>query len=190
MNMRRIVIIGISILLIAGATVWWLMSTNNSPTSENTAENNTSETPMSEPINIPGFKYVVNKPASWTYGECGDTSTYVLFLAPTQEELGLCNSEEGGVVSISATPGDNRYPTSNLQTDEGVEFISETNITIDSQDALKVVYRLTDLDNKMTVYSFYDDLDTYTITYQQKPGASDQSEVVEHIVSTFKRNSL
>jgi len=141
-----------------------------------------------ERISTAGDSYTVPLPTGWLYELCEDSD--ILFLAPTEDLLGQCNSGYFGAISISRNGGDTRSE-SDPTSDPSAVDVEISEVTIDGQPATKVSYSIGESDFLTTgaVYVFYQifyEGNTYTLGTSSEPGEVSFTEELDSIVRSFR----
>lgn len=141
-----------------------------------------------ERISTAGDSYTVPLPTGWLYELCEDSD--ILFLAPTEDLLGQCNSGYFGAISISRNGGDTRSESDPTSDPSAVEVeISE--VTIDGQPATRVSYSIGESDFLTTgaeylFYQIFYEGNTYTLGTSSEPGEVSFTEELDSIVRSFR----
>lgn len=135
--------------------------------------------------------FSVELPDAWVFGTCADTE--IVFLAPSADKLGKCNTESFGTVSISKVPGDVREPETAFADAAVYGSVNYEVVTLDGAPGVKVSYTVLDsgelgyppVNTKMIRYTVFKDGNSYVIGYQQQPGDTDYAAVFEDIANSF-----
>lgn len=195
-NAHLFVIIAVVVVIIIGLVGWrvWDARKTEKPT-KSAASSTAAEEPAAEvTVNyvMPTDKsYRIGLPEGWATGVCGDNG---LFMAPTADELGKCQSESLGTVFVTPTDGNTGYGADYYAADPMYGGVTYTPVTIDGIKGYKVVYTVAteqmvgpSIGTKITQYVLFDGTQTYTITYQQNTGQPDLSALIQTSAETFER---
>lgn len=191
-----LIILILLFLAIAGLAGWriWDVSKSESKASSSSSSQKietSDETPPTtlERVSTASDSYSVSLPRGWAHSTCEDTD--ILFLAPSEELLGACNSGNFGAISISRNAGDTRAegdPTSDPTATE----VSVTSVTIDRQPATKTSYTvggeeaIVPVGTRFVRYQIFYEGNTYTLGTSQSPGGPSFIEELDGIVRTFR----
>jgi len=189
------------ILFILGITVFvgWRVWSSSSEDPVSGTTNSTNGSPQKdedsedpggtlERISTFSDSYSVNLPVGWYYSTCEGTD--ILFLAPSEDLLGKCDSGYFGAISISRNAGDRRAE-GDPSSDSTVTEVSVTEVTIDRQPATKVSYTvggdgdIIAIGTKFIRYQIFYEGNTYTIGTSNTPGETSFAEELDGIVRTF-----
>lgn len=142
-----------------------------------------------ERVSSPNNTYSVEIPDGWVSSSCNDVD--VLFLAPSPDLLGKCNSGFGGAISISRNDGDVRSESNPLNDPSATE-ISESRTTLGDQQATRTSYTIANGDGLIpdgTTFvrfqTFYNN-STYTLVTSHSPNASSFVGELDEIASSFR----
>ena len=185
-------------LAIAGFAGWrvWDMSRSEPATSSNSP----TPSPKSEaPEEIPaptlervsgaGDSYSVALPIGWVHRSCDDSN--ILFLAPSDDLLGKCNSDSFGVLSIGRNTGDTRAE-GDPASDPTATDVSVSSVTVDSQPATKTRYTVGSTESivpagtRFVRYQILYEGYTYTIGSTQMPDGASYTDQLDEIVGSFR----
>lgn len=198
---RRVPQILLTIGIAAGVgllvwNVWFSHNTELEPTPPKQTSQPNETVKIEEPkesekerVSSPNNTYSVEIPDGWVSSSCNDVD--VLFLAPSPDLLGKCNSGFGGTISISRNDGDVRSE-SNPSDDPNITNFSESEISLDDQPATRSRYTLTDgggfiADGTTFVIfqAFYNN-STYRLVTNYAPNGSSYISELDAIADSFQ----
>jgi len=198
---KRPLLVLLVVLLIAGVSfgVWyWQQRKIDDLNQQLIASKNTQQAPAApaDPVEVHlvgpiESSFTVALPDAWVFGVCPDTE--IIFLAPSADKLGKCNSESFGTVSISKVSGDVREPETAFADASVYGSVSYEVVTVNGVPGVKVGYTLLDngilgyppVNTKTVRYTLFKDGNSYVMGYQQQPGDTDYRAVFEDIATSF-----
>jgi hypothetical protein len=197
-----IILLIILVLAILGFVGWraWIAEESASDiphTSDTGSESETPEEPAEpEPTYAlpPSKAYRVAQPNEWVTRTCPD-SPDLLFLAPSSDKLGTCNSENGGTVAISKNGGNLSQPESYYTSNAEYSGVSYTAFSADGISGYKVSYTIAaenilgypPVGTQQTQYLLFDGTSSFTIVYTRLPGHADVSTAVQALAESFDK---
>ncbi len=193
--------------IIAVAGIWWYAMRNSTPAEDNsttTVVKTSTSSAKTATISATkdGFKtiqsnlgFIVTYPENWTTKSCEGSA---LFLSPTKDTLGHCDSDSLGVVSIIYYDDrDYQKDVSDLQTIDMSNFNNpvKTATTVGGKDAFKIsglfkkdIPGMGGKDAVWVLYTVNLSGKALSVRYYQSPTSSDVSKEFEQIVSSIKIN--
>lgn len=194
-----LILLLLAILGFAGWRIWKADDSGSEPpaTSESSPETDAAEEPAEpEPTYAmpPSGAYRVEQPDGWVKGTCADSSD-LLFLAPSNDKLGTCNSENGGTVAISKNNGDVSQPESYYTSNAEYGSVSYGTFTADGITGYKVSYEIVaesilgypPVGTEQTQYTLFDGTNSFVIVYTRLPGHADVSATVQALAESFDK---
>lgn len=192
-----LILLLILLLLVIGFVGWRVWDArSNEDTSSTSAPVEKDATPADEVVTVrpPSEGYQVTLPDTWVSSTCADTPD-LLFLAPTEDKLGTCNSESGGTVAIARNDGNIGYGADYYAADPYYGDAVYTPITIDGIAGYKVSYSVateTELGfppvgTQVVQYVLFDGTHTYTTTYTRMSGDPDLTTEVQTLAESFDK---
>jgi hypothetical protein len=203
----------IFILIIAVFAYWFLVlrpqveSQPKDTSTPSTKETNSSEKPASpsaendetedwKTFTSDKIGYSIKLPANWLTTKGADNESCVDnmdFFAPSNDLLGLCATEFGGLGVVQKINQDFEDYIENIIDTSTLKDSERTDATVGGAEAVRVsgTYNLTDDFNSLNgskTISYYIDQDgnVLLITYLGKPSWPDHSETFELIITTLK----
>lgn len=182
----------------------WTVYSKNKKTETSTAKSETkkaaapekSTTKRIEPTYVKpaGEAYRVALPATWVSGTCADNPD-ILFLAPTSDKLGKCQSEYFGTVALSKNAGNIGHNEEYYTSDDAYADVTYTATTIDGIAGYKVTYTVATANElgvpavgtKIVQYVLYDGANSYTISYSRTAAEADLTAVVQTLAESFDK---
>ncbi len=149
----------------------------------------TDEMPSTlERISTASDSYTVALPEEWLYRTCEDTD--ILFLAPSEDLLGICSSGYFGAISISRSAGDTTAE-GDPRDDPSLIDVEVSDVTIDGQPATKVSYTVGESDfltpgAEYIRYQIYYEGNTYTIGTGREPTGVSFAVELDGLVRSFR----
>ncbi|HTE58232.1 MAG TPA: hypothetical protein VK694_05810 [Verrucomicrobiae bacterium] len=145
-------------------------------------------------VKPPSEVYRVALPDTWVKATCPDTPD-LLFLAPTTDKLGKCNSEFGGTVTISKASGDVSHPAAYYSGDSHLSGVSYATTTIDSINGYKVSYTVSTeyeigtpaVGTQQTQWVLFDGTNSFIMVYTRLPGDPDLAAAAQTLAETFDK---
>ncbi len=197
-------IIVVSVLLLgllgfAGWTVYNKNKKTDTKTTSSTAK--TSDTPATpkKTVELTTVKpvskiYQVDIPVSWVSGTCTDNPD-LLFLAPTKDTLGKCQSEYFGTVSVTKSAGSTGHNKEYYTTNNEYTDVSFEPLAIDDFASYKVSYTQATANELgvpavgtiITQYVIYDGSDTFTLSYSRTNADADLSVAFQDLAESFTK---
>lgn len=193
-----ILILLILLLLALGFAAWRVLgSDSDKPSDSSESTSTTKETPdepavtYAKPISE---AYQVVQPDAWVKGTCPDNPD-LLFLAPSSDKLGKCQTESFGTVSVTKNAGDSTNNEEYYTGDDYYGSVSYSAVTIDGITGYKVGYTIAGeselgyppIGTKQVLYVLYDGTNTYTIAYGQMAGDADHAATAQAIAESFDK---
>jgi hypothetical protein len=194
-----LVILILLLLALIGFTGWRVWSASNtdtdsapaasSPATTDKIETGEEAPPALERISTASDSYSVALPSGWVHATCEDTD--ILFLAPSEELLGRCNSGSFGAISISRSAGDSRAE-GDPRSDPTATDVSVTDVTINRQPATKTSYTvggdgaMVAVGTRFVSYRVFYEGNTYTLGAQQAPGGTSYATELDAFVRSFR----
>lgn len=190
-----LILILLALIGFAGWRVWEsskdpaVDSSTSTPASTEKVETTDETPPTLERISTASDSYTVALPSGWYYASCDDSD--ILFLAPSEDLLGRCNSGSFGAISISRTPGDTRTE-GDPRTDPTARDVSVTDVTVNGQPATKTSYTvggdgaMVAAGTKFVSYRVFYEGHTYTLGAMQTPSGTSYATELDAIVRTFR----
>lgn len=198
-----IILLILLILAALGFAGWRVWSADDDTATPSTTESASEKEPegdeMSaepEPIYAmpPSEAYRVELPVSWVKKICPDSEN-LLFLAPTTDKLGTCNSENGGTVAITKNSGDVGHPESYYMSDPHYGSVSYSAFAADSITGHKAAYTIATEDvlgyppvgTQQTQYVLFDGANSFVIAYTRFSGDPDLAATVQALAESFDK---
>lgn len=195
-----LILLILALLGFAGWRIWESKDDKGSgkpESSESTPSSGDSEEPAPPALNYvkpPSEVYRVALPDTWVKATCPDTPD-LLFLAPTTDKLGRCNSESGGTVAISKASGDVSHPATYYTGDSHLSGVSHAAITIDGINGYKVAYTIAveyelgypPVGTQQTQWVLFDGTNSFIIVYTRLPGDPDLAATAQTLAETFDK---
>lgn len=151
-------------------------ASTSTPTPAPTLDPTVAWTRYSDPVDHFSLRY----PGTWMQRTCLNGVHTGLFLAPTADSLGICNSGFGGQMSVIAVTGDERTA---MQL-SGLPDLVTTAVTVDGQagtrqSATAVASELgPPAGTRLVVYVFFIGGRTYRCSYTQAPSGATSADVL------------
>lgn len=191
-----IILLLILLLLVIGFVGWRVWdSKKGSDTSGSSSVEKTDEPAEEVTVVMPPSEgYQVALPDTWVSSTCAD-SPDLLFLAPTEDKLGKCNTESGGTVAISRNDGNIGYGADYYEADPYYGDVVYSAITIDGIEGYKVSYSVATetelgfppIGTQVVQYVLFDGTDTYMMTYTRMSGDPDLTAEVQTLAESFDK---
>lgn len=177
---------------LVGWRVWAMRSDKATDTSTAKTAEEEEPAPAVTYVQPPSEDYRIALPDTWVSGSCPDTPN-LLFLAPTADKLGKCNSESGGTVSIGRNDGNTGYGEDYYTSDDYYGDVVYTAVTIDGIEGYKVAYTVATetelgyppIGTQVVQYVLFDGTNTYQVTYTRFSGDPDLSAQAQAIAESF-----
>lgn len=188
----------ILILLALGFIGWkvWERSKDAPASSSSTSESvdKDATTPEITYASPESELYRVSVPEAWVSGTCPD-NVDILFLAPSTEKLGRCQSDSGGTVAIAKNTGNTGHTEEYYTSDDQFSSVSYSPVTIDGITGYKVSYTVATenelgyppVGTKVVLYSLYDGTNTFSQVYTQLPDDPNLASVFQSIAESFDK---
>lgn len=169
-----------------------------SSTPPSSSDASSDPAPVDDPdlayVRPPSEVYRVAQPEGWVKSTCSD-SPDLLFLAPSTDKLGKCNSESGGTVLISKSAGDIREPATAFTGNPQYTSVSYEATTIDGMAGYKVAYAIAATGDpgypppgtKHIQYVLFDGTNSFIIIHTRLPADPDLSAIVQTMAETFDK---
>lgn len=187
-------ILGLVLILVIGLVGWrvWAMRSDKAADTPAKITEKTAAEPELNYIQPPNEAYKVALPDTWVNSSCPDTPD-LLFLAPTIDKLGKCNSESGGTVVVTRNDGNTGYGEDYYTESDYYDSPVYTVVTIDGIEGYKVAYTVGSDDGlgyppigtQVVRYVLFDGTDTYSINYTRFAGDPDESAKAQFIAESF-----
>lgn len=196
-----IIIFLLLLLAVVGFAGWTVYSTNKdtepSKTSSSTSDTTKKTTPKRvEPTYATTVSviYRVVQPDSWVKGTCADNPD-ILFLAPSTDKLGKCQTEYFGTVAITKNIGNIGHNEEYYTSDDAYAEVTYSAITIDGITGYKVSYRVATenelgvpaVGTKIVQYVLFDGTNTFSISYSRASGDPDLTTEVQKLAESFDK---
>jgi len=187
-------------IVFAGLNVWNSRKTTKEDpiTGSSSVTKETPEPPAPAPTRVAPTSeaFEVTLPDGWVDGRCEDSAD-IVFLAPTADLLGKCQTESFGMVSVSRAEGDQRRTEESFMADDYYGSTTYEAVTIDDLPGYKVTYTVateTELGyppvgTYEAMYHLYDadSNKTYILGYRQFEGDPDHKATFATIAESFAR---
>jgi Tfp pilus assembly protein PilX len=199
-----IIIILLLILALLGFGGWRVWESKkdkdksaSSSSSEPSPISSAAEEPTASALNYvkpPSEVYQVALPEGWVKATCPGTPD-LLFLAPSTDKLGKCDTESGGTVAIGKNSGNTGHPETFYTSDPQYGSVAYTSITLDGITGYKVSYTVAaesisgypPVGTQQTQYVLFDGTNTFTIVYTRFAGDADLAATVQTMAETFDK---
>lgn len=190
-------ILGVVLVVVIGLVGWrvWVMRSDKAPSE--TASSPSAEKEVEPDLNYiqpPSEAYRVALPEGWTSNTCPD-SPNTLFMAPTIDKLGKCNTESGGTVAIDRQDGNVGYGEDYYTSNSYYDSPAYTPMTVDGIEGYRISYYVGDDDGlgyppigtQIVKYVLFDGTNTFVITYTRFAGDPDEGANAQAIAESFDK---
>lgn len=195
-----LVLLLVLLIMVIAFFAWRFTSSEQpsiAPQNDNSSDQTADESDLSgapSRVSPANDAYSVELPSGWVSRNCDAAgSEGVLFIAPSEELLGLCASEAGGVVIFSVASGDNRASLSDFSESEEIGDLSSSDITYGEISGTSFSYTIVaesmlgypPVGTTIVHYQAYDGTNTYFATYTGLPGQQDYLAEFDASVDSF-----
>lgn len=184
----------IALLLLLAFVGWRVWEARSDKEVEAPVASQTTKSADDTPLNYiqpPSEDYRAALPEGWVSGTCPD-SPDILFMAPSNDMLGKCNSEFGGTVIISRSDGNTGYGEDYYTSDASYGGVTYEAVTIDGIEGYKVAYTVAGevmvgpaAGSQIVQYVLFDGTNTWSVTYTQLAGDPDNKAHAQSIAESF-----